>query len=130
GCVETGYTNTINKPKECVLCTSNPNNNTCITVLGDTATDFLRPALDRELRKLNRFYTRSIRQTELEYAHALRELSDMAINRARARNPKTRELIAERMSDKQADIDGLLTNIERMNDEWKAKKRAIEDIAE
>ena len=126
----TRHGNPIYESEEGVRFVINPNNNTVITVLGDTATDFLRPALERELRKLNRFYTRSIRQSELEYAHALRELSDMAINRARARNPKTRELIAERMSDKQADIDGLLTDIERMNDEWKAKKRAIEVISE
>ena len=122
--------NPIYETVEGILMVIDDSTNAVITVLGDISTDFLRPALERELRKINRFYTRSIRQAELDYAENLRELSDMAINRARARNPKTRELITERMADKQANIDGLLTEIERMNDEWQAKKRAIEVIAE
>ena len=108
----------------------NDSTRTVITVHHDVSTDFLRPALERELRKLKRLYTRNIRALELEYAEAMRELADMAVNRARARNPHTREIIAGRMSDKQAEIDGLVREIERSQDEWQAKVRAIEVIAE
>ena len=57
-------------------------------------------------------------------------MADMAVNRAKARNPHTREIIAGRMSDKQAEIDGLVREIERSQDEWQAKERAIEVISE
>ena len=102
---------------------------TIITVYDEVKTDFLRPALERELRKLKRHYTKTIRQHELAYAELLKEIGEMAINRARARNPKTRELIAERLSDKQRQADELITEIERLNDEWQSKVRAIELIA-
>lgn len=104
--------------------------NAVVTILGDVSTDFLRPTLEREKRKLDRLYTRNIRRMELQYAEELRELADMAVNRAKARNPKTRELIAERMADKQDVVCGLLTEIERNKDEWQSRIRAIEVIAE
>lgn len=94
------------------------------------STDFLRPTLEREKRKLHRFYTRAIRKLELNYAEMLRELADMAINRAKACNPNTRELIAERMADKQEQTCDIIGEIERLNDEWQAKVRAIEVISE
>src|SRR5690625_8037607 len=93
----TRHGNPIYESEEGVRFVINPNNNTVITVLGDTATDFLRPALERELRKLNRFYTRSIRQSELEYAHALRELSDMAITEEGRAMQKRADSSAEEM---------------------------------
>lgn len=93
-------------------------------------TDFLRPVLERELRKIKREYTRAKRNIELKYAESLRELAEMAINRAKACNPQTRELIAEKISDKQAEIDEYVRSIERLDDEYKAKIRAIELIAE
>src|SRR5690625_6194389 len=92
--------------------------------------DFLRPTLEREKRKLERLYTRNIRKLELKYAESLKELADMAINRARARNPNTRAIISDRMADKQEDIDGIVSEIERLEDERKAKVRAIEVISE
>lgn len=92
--------------------------------------DFLRPTLEREKRKLRRLYTRAIRKLELEYAESLQELAEMAINRARARNPQTRELIAGRMKTKQEEISAYVSEIERQKDEWGAKIRAIEVIAE
>jgi len=93
-------------------------------------TDFLRPLLEREKRKIDRHYTRAIRKLELQYAENLRELADMAINRARARNPKTRELIAERMADRREEGERLTEKIERLQDEWKAKVKVIEVISE
>ena len=108
----------------------NDSTRTIITVHHDVSTDFLRPALERELRKLKRLYTRNIRALELKYAEAMRELADMAVNRAKARNPETRALIGERMTEKQSEIDSRINEIERMNDEYSSKKRAIELIAE
>lgn len=102
---------------------------TIVTVYSELKTDFLLPALERELRKIKRYYTRTTRELELAYAELLREIGDMAINRARARNPKTRELIAERMADKQEQADVLVREIERLNDEKQAKERAIAVIA-
>src|SRR5690625_3133306 len=64
--------------------------NAIITVHDSLSADFLKPALERELRKLKREYTRLIRKLELEYAESLQEIGDMAVNRAKARNPKTR----------------------------------------
>lgn len=94
------------------------------------STDFLVDTLEREKRKLHRLYTPQIRRRELKYAELLQELADMALNRAKARNPNTRDLIAERMSDKLADAERVMRTIERLNDEWQAKVRAIEVISE
>lgn len=101
-----------------------------ITIHDELKADFLRPVLEREKRKLHRLYTPQIRRQELEYAEALQELADMAVNRAKARNPKTRELIAERMTSKRAEISEIVRSIERLNDDWQAKVRAIEVISE
>src|SRR5690625_4402966 len=104
--------------------------NTVITLYNEAKTDFLRPVIEREKRKLYRNYTRQSRKIERLYAESLRELAEMAVNRANARNPKTRELIAERIADKQAEIDGLVSEIERSQDDYKAKIRAMEVISE
>src|SRR5699024_6065080 len=101
-----------------------------ITVHDSLSADFLKPVLERELRKLKREYTRLTRRLELEYAEALQEIADMAVNRARARNPKTRTLIEGRIAEKQAYADGIVGRIERLQDEWQAKERAIEVISE
>jgi len=103
--------------------------NAIITVHDALSADFLKPVLERELRKLKREYTRAIRKLELEYAEALKEIGEMAINRARARNPKIRELIEGRIRDKQAYADGVTRRIERLQDEWQRKERAIEVIS-
>ena len=103
--------------------------NAIITVYDELSADFLKPTLERELRKLKREYTRAIRKLEIEYAEALKEIGEMAVNRARARNPKIRELIEGRINDKQAYADGIVSRIERLQDEWQAKERAIEVIS-
>jgi len=104
--------------------------NAIITVHDSLSADFLKPTLERELRKLKREYTRLTRKLELEYAEALQEIGDMAVNRAKARNPKTRGLIESRIAEKQAYADGVARRIERIQDEWQAKERAIEVISE
>src|SRR5699024_12268422 len=63
----TRHGNRIYESGEGVRSVINPNNNTVIRGLGDKATDFLRPALEGELRKLNRCYLRSIRKAGLEH---------------------------------------------------------------
>lgn len=103
--------------------------NAIITVHDSLSTDFLKPMLERELRKLKREYTRLIRKLELEYAEALQEIGGMAVNRAKARNPKIRELIEGRIAEKQDYADGIISRIERLQDEWNRKERAIEVIA-
>lgn len=92
--------------------------------------DFLRPTLEREMRKLKRLYTRKVRAYELKHAEALRELSEMTFNRARARNPNTRDLISERIAIKQDEVKTLVADIKRFGDEYETKKKAIEVISE
>jgi len=101
-----------------------------ITIHSAIKTDFLRPTLEREMRKLRREHTRNKRTMELLYAEALQEFAEMAVNRAKARNPQTRELISGRMSDKQAEIDDYVAHIQRLEDEYESKVRAIELISE
>lgn len=104
--------------------------NVVVTLYSEVSTSFLRPVLDRELRKMERGHTRLIRQIELDKAMSLRKYADMAINYAKARNPKTRELISERMAEVQAIIDGYDMRMDRMEDEYKQRVRAIELIAD
>src|SRR5690625_5587242 len=103
--------------------------NAIITVYDALSADFLKPTLERELRKLKREYTRTIRELELEYAEALKEIGEMAVNRAKARNPKIRELIEGRINDKQAYADGVASRIESLTDEWQAQARAYETVS-
>lgn len=102
--------------------------NMVVTIHHAISTDFLAPVIERERRRLYREHTRQTRSVELAYANALRELSDMAINRARARNPKTRELISQRMTDKQAEISSFVGEIERLTGEYDARVRVMEMI--
>lgn len=100
-----------------------------VTVYGEVSTNFLRPVLERELRKMYRNHTRKVRQMEHDQAEALAKYAEMAMNKAKARNPETRELIAERMAEVWAIIEGYNMRIEREADEYKAKVRAVELIA-
>ncbi len=104
--------------------------NAVITLHHALRTDFLRPALEREIRKLKRESTRRIRMTERNLAEAYAELAERMMNFANARNPQTRKLIEGRIESIQADISDLERHIERLKDEVKAKIRAIELITE
>lgn len=103
---------------------------TVITIHDEPTTAFIRPILERELRKLNRLHTRSIRKLELEYAKKLQEHAEMVMNRAKARNPKTRQLISKRIQSKQDEINELITKMERIDDDFNHKRKTIEVIAE
>lgn len=94
----------------------------------DVDTEFLRPVLTRELRKIKRLHTRDVRSKEVLHAEALQEMAEMVLNRAKARNPNTRELIAERIAEKQQQMQALAEEIKRLNDDYAAKIEAIEAI--
>jgi len=101
-----------------------------ITVHHALRMDFLRPALEREIRKIKRESTRKIRATERQLAGQYRKLGEQLVNFSNARNPQTRELIGERIEQTENTIEGVKRSIERMKDEMNAKIRAIELIAE
>lgn len=101
-----------------------------ITVHHALRTDFLRPALEREIRKIRREYTRKIRATERKLAGQYRRLGEQFVNFSNARNPQTRALIGERIEQTENIIEGVKQGIERMKDDMQAKIKAIELIAE
>ncbi len=101
-----------------------------ITIHPNTRLDFLRPALEREVRKIKRETTRNIRATERRLAKEYTELGERLINYANARNPNTREIVAERVSEKESIIKDLKLSIERLEDDLTAKIKAIEVITE
>ena len=103
---------------------------TIITIHPATRLDFLRPTLEREVRKIRREYTRNIRTLERSLASQYARLAEQMTNYANARNPQTRELVGGRMEETERHIEGTRRKIERMKDEVKAKVKAIEVIAE
>lgn len=108
-------------------------NSTVVTVIErkgkmNIEADFLRPVLDREIRKITRESTRQIRNIERRLAGAYRELSERMMNYANARNPITRGTIADRVEQAEKHIDELLRSIERMKDDTQTKISTIEMI--
>lgn len=104
-------------------------NNVVITVHNAVSVKFLKPVIEREIRKMERAHTKLMRQIELDLALSIKKYAEMAVNKANARNPKTRELISERMDEVQAVIDGYKYRMERMEDDHKQRIRAAEMIA-
>src|SRR5690625_2519775 len=88
------------------------NTRAVVTVHHALRMDFLRPALEREIRKIKRESTRRIRMTERNLAEAYAELAERMMNFANARNPQTRKLIEGRIESIQADISDLERHIE------------------
>lgn len=105
-------------------------NRRVITVHPNTRLDFLRPTLEREVRKIKRETTRNIRAAERRLAKEYKELGERIINYANARNPNTREIVAEGVSEKEVQIQQIKLEIRRMEDELTAKMKAIEVITE
>src|SRR5699024_2681621 len=105
-------------------------NNAVVTVHNVLRADFLKPTLEREIRKIKRESTRQIRLTEKKLATAYAELSDKLMNYANARNPNTRKSIGVTIEQNRQQIDDLTNNIERQKDELSAKIKAIEVITE
>lgn|SRR5699024_1030695 len=106
------------------------NSRKIITIHPNTRLDFLRPALEREIRKIKRETTRNIRAAERRLAKEYKELGERLINYANAKNPNTRDIVAERVSEKESIIKDLKLSIERMEDDLTAKVKAIEVITE
>lgn len=105
-------------------------NNAIVTVYHPIRLDFLRPALEREIRKIKREYTRKIRHTERSLAGQYKRLAEQMTNYANARNPNTRALIGERIGKTENLIDGIKRSIGRLKSEQKTRVRAIEVISE
>lgn len=103
--------------------------NNVVTLYSEINTDFLQPVIARELRKMERQHTQRMRQIELDRAETLVKYAEMAVNHAKARSPQTRKLIAGRMTELQAIIDGYDERVSFMQDEHDMKKRAIELIS-
>ena len=95
--------------------TVNTDDKIIITIKPLIDTSILKPVFEREQRKLRREVTRNVRKIELMQAELMAEIAEHAMNKARARNPKTRELIQTRM-------DELQTRIERMNADKQLEK--------
>lgn len=96
--------------------TVNTDDKIIITIKPLIDTSVLKPLFEREQRKIHREVTRTIRKYEVRQAELLAEIAELAMNKARARNPQTRELIQTKM-------DGLQTKIERLD----ADKQSQED---
>src|SRR5690625_3399379 len=103
---------------------------TVITVHPSIRLDFLRPALEREIRKIKRETTRKQRVIERNLAGQYRKLSEQITNYSNARNPQTRILVGERIEHTEKTIAGIRRSIERLEDETMAKIKAIEVITE
>lgn len=61
----------------------------------------------RERRRLEKDYKRSTRKLELQHAEAYAESARLMMNRAKAGNPKTRELLKERIAAQEELIAGI-----------------------
>lgn len=101
-----------------------------ITIHHEIRTDFLRPTLEREIRKLKRETTRLVRIKERQLAESYAEMGAALMNFANARNPMTREGIGEKIDDMNKNIEAIVGEIGAMNDGLNAKIKAIEVIME
>src|SRR5690606_23228774 len=100
--------------------------NTIITVLpphgkglrnhANIDTSILKPIFDREYRRIKREVTRNVRQHELAIAQLTVEMGERMIAYARARNPKTRDLIQRDIDEIQTAISGHEAAITREQD--------------
>lgn len=82
------------------------NNHHIITIKPSVDTSILTPVFEREHRKLRREVTRLTRRHELAIAELTVQMGERMVAKAKAKNPKTRELI-------QRDIDALQAKIGR-----------------
>ena|SRR5690554_5601180 len=71
----------------------------------DVDTSVLKPVFEREYRRIKREVIRNIRKYELNIAELTVKMGERMTAKARARNPKTREVI-------QRDIDVIQTLID------------------
>lgn len=100
-----------------------------VTVYPKISADFLKPVMQRELNKAERQATRERRALELQSAMELRNYAEHAINKAKARNPKTQALIDGRMIDTQSKIDALKLEVARVDERLAEVRKTIGHFA-
>src|SRR5690606_33569779 len=81
-------------------------NHQVVTIKPAVDTTILTPIFEREGRRIKREVTRNTRKHELAIAQLTVEMGERLIAKARARNPKTRELIQRDIDEIQAQISG------------------------
>lgn len=91
-------------------------NNVIVTVKPSVDTSILKPVFEREQRRIKREVTRNVRKYELSIAELTVEMGERMTAKARARNPKTRELIQRNIDDIQAKIEKCEALITREQD--------------
>ena len=101
-------------------------NNVIVTVKPAVDTSILTPVFEREHRRIKREVTRLTRRHELAIAQLTVEMGERLIAKARARNPKTRELIQRDIDELQTKISGHEAAITREQDRLKNFEKATE----
>lgn len=96
-----------------------------ITIKPKVDVESLKEIFDREKRKARRILTKTTRTLEMEIAHLTIELGEQALNKARAKNPNTREIIQRKIDGLQTEIDACNLRIEKAKDEYSRFLRAI-----
>lgn len=91
-------------------------NNVIVTVKPSVDTSILKPVFEREQRRIKREVTRNVRKYELSIAELTVEMGERMTAKARARNPKTRELIQRDIDELQTKINGHEAAITREQD--------------
>lgn len=105
-------------------------NNAIVTIHNELKIDFLQPVLEREVRKLRREGTRQMREAERRLSAMYEEMAVKMKNYANACHPETRDNIGKAIEGMQKSVLEILTDIERGEDEVRAKIKAIEVLAQ
>src|SRR5690606_3366313 len=91
-------------------------NHQVVTIKPAVDTSILTPIFEREGRRIKREVTRNTRRHERAIAELTVEMGERMVAYARARNPKTRELIQRDIDELQTKISGHETAITREQD--------------
>lgn len=95
--------------------------NMVTTVHPAVDTSFLNDAIKREVRKMESQFTKKIRGIEADIGEENTVYAEMTINYAKARNPKTKELINKRAQAQRNKIKRMELSIERLEAERDSK---------
>src|SRR5690606_2255171 len=101
-------------------------NHQVVTIKPAVDTTILTPIFEREGRRIKREVTRNTRKHELAIAELTVEMGERMVAYARARNPKTRELIQRDIDELQTKISGHEAAITREQDRLKNFVKATE----
>lgn len=92
------------------------------TPLSDKVTSFV----SKELRKAETQFKRLSRRAEIEMAELGMELAQLALNKAKAKSPKVKAAIADRIRDKNALLSEISERVEREADQFNKLKKGAE----